>query len=380
MEILKVKFTDLNGLHKLIAADLHQAIERVLARGRFINDEEVRSFEEEFASFCQARFCVGCDSGTAALHTALWALGIGAGDEVLTASHTFVATAEAIIHAGAKPVFVDIDEETYLIDPEKIEEKITERTKAIVVVHLYGQPVDMDRIMYVARRHELWIIEDSAQAVGAAYKGRPVGTLGDIACFSFFPAKNLGALGDAGAIVTNDSKLAEKCRKFVNHGRREKFIHEYVGYNYRLDELQAALLRAKLPYVKTWNEKRRNAILIYKNAFRERESLLGVVGLPKEYSGAYGVYHLFVVRVRERDKLREFLQEQGIEAGLHYPIPVHLQPAFSHLATPKDALPITEKIVNEIISLPLHPLLTEEEIHYVVRKIEEFSRKREGNK
>ncbi|MCD6384487.1 DegT/DnrJ/EryC1/StrS family aminotransferase [Candidatus Sumerlaeota bacterium] len=373
---MRVKFTDLNKLHQLIRDDLDRAISRVLECGRFIKGEEVRRFEEEFARFCQARYAIGCSSGTSALHTALWALGIGHGDEVLLPGHTFVATAEAILHTGATPVFVDIDEETYLIDPEKIESSITERTKAIIAVHLYGQPVDMDRLMYYARRHELWIIEDATQAAGAAYKGRSVGILGDVACFSFHPAKNLGALGDAGALVTNDTEIAEKSRRFVDHGRKEKYIHGFVGHNYRMDELQAAVLRVKLQHIKIWNEQRRSAVLRYKNALQDRPFLFGRLVLPKEYPGSFGVYCLFVVRTKERDRLQHYLQEYEIETGIHYPVPVHLQPAFKEITLPKGALPITEKIVKEIISLPLHPLITEEEILYVIDNIEKFFKNR----
>lgn len=375
---MKVKFTDLSKLHKLIKADLDRAISRVLESGRFVKGDEVRKFEEEFAQFCQARFTVGCSSGTSALHTALWALGIGPGDEVLLPAHTSVSTAEAILHTGATPVFVDIDEETYLVDPEKIEASITGRTKAIIVVHLYGQPVDMDRLMYYARRHELWIIEDATQAAGARYKGRSVGTLGDVACFGFDPTTNLGAFGDAGALVTNDPEIAERSRMFVDHGRKEKYVHQFVGYNYRMDELQAAVLRAKLNYLKIWNEQRRSAVLRYKNALQDRPSLFGRLVLPKEYPGSYGVYCLFVVRTRERDQLRVHLDKCGIETQIHYPIPLHLQPAFKEIGLPAGSLPITEKMVKEIISLPLHPLITDEEIIYVIDNIEKFFRTHPG--
>ncbi len=369
---MKVKFTDLKRLHDSMKRELGNAIERVMQSGRFIKGDELKNFEKEFAAFCNARFCIGCDSGTAALHTALMALEIGAGDEVITVSHTFIATAEAITHAGATPVFVDIDEDTYLIDPQKIEEKITDKTRAIIVVHLYGQPVEMDTVTAIARQHELMIIEDAAQAVGAKYKGKAVGTLGDVGCFSFFPAKNLGACGDAGALVTNHPAIAEKAAMLVNHGRKEKFVNDLVGYNYRMDELQAAILRAKLPHVVSWNELRRSAVLNYKNAFKEKSGLLHLVRLPKEYPGTYGVFHLFVVQVPDRDGLRSFLDDKGVETGIHYPVPVHLQPAFAHLPYPEGSLPVTEKICSHILSLPLDPFITPEEIHYVVDCIAEY--------
>jgi dTDP-4-amino-4,6-dideoxygalactose transaminase len=370
--MMKVPFADLKELHKTIEPEIQNAVSRVLESGRFVKGPEVRKFEEAFAAFCKARHCVGCSSGTSAIHTALWALGIGEGDEVLVPSHTFVATAEGIVHAGAKPIFVDIDEETYSIDPDKIKEKITERTKAIVVVHLYGQPADIDNILYVARQHELWIVEDAAQAVGAIYKGRPVGVLGDVACFSFFPGKNLGAMGDAGAIVTNDTTLAEKSRMFIDHGRKDKFVHEFIGYNYRMDEIQGAVLRTKLPHLKLWNEVRRNVVLSYRNIMQDKPTLYGKIILPKEYPGTYGVFHLFVIRAKERDKLRTYLLEHEIETGIHYPLPVHMQPPFMEGDQPTTSLPVTEKVCDEILSLPVHPLLTQDQISYVVDTMEQF--------
>lgn len=369
---MKVKFLDLTRLHKSIEAELQSAMNKVLTSGKFLQGEELQKFEEEFASFCRAQYCVGCDSGTAALHIALLALGIGAGDEVITVSHTFIATAEAIVHTGATPVFVDIEPETFLIAPDKIVEKITPRTRAIIVVHLYGQPVDMERVASVARCHNLWIIEDAAQAVGAEYNGKKVGTLGDVACFSFFPGKNLGALGDAGAIVSDNPRVAELSRMLINHGRKEKFIHQLPGYNYRLDELQAALLRVKLPYVTEWNERRRNVVRLYREFLETYPDVSELIKFPKEYSGAKSVYHLLVVRAKQRDELRKFLSLNGIETGLHYPIPLHLQPAFQNLGYKEGDLPVTEEIVREIISLPLDPLMTETEIEYVCKKIKEF--------
>ncbi len=369
---MKVKFLDLTRLHKSIEAELQSAMNRVLASGKFLQGEELQKFEEEFASFCRARYCVGCDSGTAALHIALLALGIGAGDEIITVSHTFIATAEVIVHTGARPVFVDIEPETFLIDADKIIEKITPRTRAIIVVHLYGQPVDMERVASVARRHNLWIIEDAAQAVGAEYNGKMVGILGDVACFSFFPGKNLGALGDAGAIVTDNPRIAELSSMLINHGRKEKFIHQLPGYNYRLDELQAALLRVKLPYVTGWNERRRNAVSLYRKFLENHPDVSEVIKFPGEYPQAKSVYHLLVIRAKQRDELRKFLSLNGIETGLHYPIPLHLQPAFQNLGYKEGDLPVTEEIVQEIISLPLDPLMTETEIEYVCKKIKEF--------
>lgn len=366
---MKIKFLDIAGLHKTIEKELYAAIMRVVESGRYVKGTEVRAFESEFAEFCKARFCIGCSSGTSALHAALWSLGIGHGDEVLTVSHTFIATAEAIIHAGAQPRFVDIDEETYLLDSERIQERITEKTKAIIVVHLYGQPVEMDAIMRIARQHELWIIEDAAQAVGATYHGRPVGTLGDIACFSFFPGKNLGGMGDSGAVVVNDDKIADNIRMFVDHGRKDKYVHDFIGYNYRMDEIQAAVLRAKLPHLRLWNERRRNIVQSYRKHILEHPELLEHIVLPREYPETYGVYHLFVIRTEERDRVREFLHSQGIETGIHYPVPVHLQPPFLVTGEPVESLPVTEKIANQIISLPLDPLMSEEQVLYVIEML-----------
>ena len=371
---MKIKFLDIPGLHKTIAEELHEAIMRVVDSGRFIKGPEARAFENEFADFCKSRFCIGCSSGTSALHSALWSLGIGQGDEVLTVSHTFIATAEAIVHAGARPRFVDIDEETYLIDPDRLKERITRTTRAIIVVHLYGQPAEMDSIMSIARQHELWIIEDAAQAVGAAYHDRPVGTLGDIGCFSFFPGKNLGAMGDAGAVVVNDERLADRIRMFVDHGRKDKYVHDFIGYNYRMDEIQAAVLRAKLPHLKLWNERRRSIILSYKNHIHEHPGLLEHILLPKEHPRTYGVFHLFVIRTQQRDKLREFLNSHGIETGIHYPVPLHLQPPFLENGEPVESLPVTEKIAQQIISLPLDPLMSEEHVVYVIEMLERFFR------
>ncbi|MCX7766023.1 MAG: DegT/DnrJ/EryC1/StrS family aminotransferase, partial [Candidatus Sumerlaeia bacterium] len=266
----------------------------------------------------------------------------------------------------------DIEAETFLIDADKIAEKITPRTRAIIVVHLYGQPVNMERVTAVARQYNLLIIEDAAQAVGAEYNGKMVGTLGDVACFSFFPGKNLGALGDAGAIVTNNNQVAEVSRMLINHGRKEKFVHDLAGFNYRLDELQAAMLRVKLPYVNSWNERRRKAVNLYRQFLEHHPDMREVIKFPEEYPGTKSVYHLLVIRAKQRDELRKFLTSNGIETGLHYPIPLHLQPAFQYLGYKEGDLPVTEEIVREIISLPLDPLMTETEIEYVCTKIKEF--------
>ncbi len=287
-------------------------------------------------------------------------MGIGAGDEVITVSHTFIATAEAIILAGARPVFVDIDPDTYLMDVQQIEARITPHTKAIMPVHLYGQTVDMDPLMELAGRHGLKVIEDACQAHGAEYKGRRAGGLGDAAAFSFYFSKNLGAYGEGGFITTNDDDLAHKVRMIRDHGSERRYYHDLIGWNARLDELQAVVLRAKLPHLEAWNEARRS------HAARYNELLNGLpVTTPVERSGNRHVYHLYVIRVSDRDRIQAYLKEHGIGSGIHYPVPVHLQKAMAYLGYQAGDLPVTERIVEEILSLPMYPELNDEQISFI---------------
>ena len=357
-----IPFVDLKAQYDSIKEEIDEAIQSVLNNTSFIMGEELKKFEEEFAQFCDVKYAIGVANGSDALILALRACGIGEGDEVITVPHTFIATTEAISNVGGKVVFVDIDPKTYTIDITKIEEKINERTKAIIPVHLYGQPADMDAIMKLAKKYNLKVIEDAAQAHGAEYKREKVGSMGDVGCFSFYPGKNLGAYGDAGAVVANNEEIAEKVRLLRNHGRiTKKYEHEIEGYSSRLDNLQAAILRVKLRYLNKWNEGRRE------NAKKYSELLSNVDGVITPYEADYAkhVYHLYVVRTENRDKLREELKSKGIATGIHYPIPLHLQPAYSYLGYKEGDFPITEKASQEILSLPMFAELGDEQIERI---------------
>lgn len=364
----KIPLIDLQAQYLLIKEDIQEAISRVLESSQFILGKEVEAFEQEFAHYCEARFSVGVNSGTAALHLALLALGIGPGDEVVTVSQTFVATVEAICWVGAKPVFVDIEEDTYNLNPSQLQSVITRKTKAIIPVHLYGHPADMDPILKIARQKKLWVIEDACQAHGALYKGRRVGGLGDAACFSFYPGKNLGAYGEGGAVVTNRPELATRIRKLRNHGGLEKYSHEMLGMNARLEGIQAAILRTKLPYLDRWNNLRRRHVSEY-NALLQKSCLR----LPKESPYVKSVFHLYVIRAPRRDELNAYLNRQGIGSIIHYPIPNHLLPCFKGLGYRKGDLPVTEKVSEEVLSLPLYPELTKEQIQTVADSIKSFN-------
>ncbi len=365
----KINFVDLKRQYQSIEEEIGLAINRVLEKTNFILGDEVDKFEQEFADFCQIKFCVGVASGTDALFLSLKALGVGPGDEVITAPNTFIATTLAISLTGARPVLVDINRETYNIDTAKIEEKITTRTKVILPVHLYGQPAEMDKILSLAQKHNLRVLEDACQSHGAEYHDRRVGGLGDVAAFSFYPAKNLGAYGDGGAITTNDSNLAEKIRILRNYGQQPKNHHLIKGFNSRLDTIQAAILRVKLQYLDQWNEARRT------NAQTYNKLLAGLeVITPEEINGVKAVYHLYVIRNKKRDALIKFLLERKIDVGIHYPTPIHLQPAYQDLSYKIGDFPVAEKAVQEIISLPMFPELRIDEINSVVDAIKEFLR------
>jgi len=311
---------------------------------------------------------VGVSSGTAAVHLALLAAGVGPGDDVITTAHTFIATAEAISHTGATPVFVDVDSQTYNIDPNRVEDAITPRTRALVPVHLYGQPAPMGALREIANRHSLLLIEDAAQAVGAEYQGTRCGALGDLACFSFYPGKNLGAYGDAGAVSGNDELLLAKVAKLRDHGRTTKYEHDEIGYGERLDGLQAAILLAKLPHLEDWTEARRSHARLYNELLADCD-----VQTPFESPDVRHAYHLYVIRTSRRTAMLEHLQSKGIGAGIHYPIPLHRQPAYVKQGHGKLSLPVTERVTGEILSLPMYPELTREQIEYVTSAVREVA-------
>jgi dTDP-4-amino-4,6-dideoxygalactose transaminase len=363
-----IESIDLKREFQEINEDINSVISRVLCGGNFILGEEVTKFEEEFSKYVGSKFGVGVNSGSDALFLALKAIGTGLGDEVITVSHTFISTVDAISRNGAKPIFVDIDPETYCIDTTKIEERITSRTRAILPVHLYGHPAEMDTILELARKYDLAVIEDTCQAHGAEYRGRRVGGIGDIGCFSFYPTKNIGAYGDGGIAVTNNEEFAEKIRMLGNYGQSEKYYYDFIGANSRLDEVQAAVLRSKLKYLNEWNERRKRASKIYDNLLRE-----SVVIVPTEKDDMKHVYHQYVIRNKKREKLKQRLLEKGIQTQIHYPIPVHKQKAYLDLGI-NVKLPITERICKEILSLPMNPWITDGELEFISDSINNISR------
>jgi dTDP-4-amino-4,6-dideoxygalactose transaminase len=364
---MRVDLVDLGAQYRSIREDIDGAIQRVLDNTSFILGDEVKQFEAAWAAHCGAGGAVGVSSGTAAIELSLRALGVQPGDEVITASHTFIATAEAVTNVGAVPVFADIDPATFDIDPNHVEDLITDRTRAILPVHLYGQPADMDALMEIADRRGLWVIEDAAQAHGAEIGGRRVGSIGHLACFSFYPGKNLGAYGDAGAVTGNDPAVLDKIRRLRDHGRTTKYEHVEVGYAERIDALQAAILAAKLPHLEAWTEARR------RHADRYVELLSGAdVEVPTERDGMRHVYHLFVLRSQRRDALLEHLKTAGVMAGIHYPIPLHRQPAYLALGYGDVSLPHTERAAAEVLSLPMYPELTDEASAFVAETVRRF--------
>jgi dTDP-4-amino-4,6-dideoxygalactose transaminase len=349
--------------YQTIKSEIDAAIEGIVTKSAFVGGEAVRNFENDFASYCEAKACVGVGNGTDALYLTLRALGIGPGDEVITVAHTFIATAEAISMTGALPIFIDIKDDTMLLDPALIEPAITPRTKAIIPVHLYGQSCDMDAIMETARKHGLKVVEDAAQAHGGRWRGQRVGSIGDAATFSFYPGKNLGAFGDAGAVVSQDEDLIEHIRMLANHGRLEKYTHKMEGVNSRLDGLQAAILRVKLRYLDDWNRKRQQIADAYKELLTQP-----AIVLPTVHENAEAVWHLFVVQLAERERLQSLLKEEGIATGVHYPVPLHLQPAYEHRRSMFE-LPATERAAREVLSLPMYPELKQEQIEAVCNAV-----------
>ncbi|PYU40169.1 MAG: erythromycin biosynthesis sensory transduction protein eryC1 [Acidobacteria bacterium] len=363
----QVPFVDLAAQYSTIADEINETTSRIIQKADFILGREVRLFEEEFAAFSEARYAVGVDSGTSALELALRAYDIGPGDEVITAANSFIASALAISHAGATPVLVDVDPFTHTIDVTGIERAITSRTKAILPVHLYGHPAHMDPIRQLAEQHGLIVIEDACQAHGARYKGRRAGSLGHAAAFSFYPGKNLGAYGDGGMVVTNDADIRKRLEMLRNYGQEEKYHHLTQGFNRRLDTLQAAVLRVKLKYLEKWNAARRWQAELY------HRLLAGTaLVLPSEAVGAQSVWHLYVIRTEHRDKLKEYLASRGIAAGIHYPVPIHLQPAYKNLGYKRGSFPVTEQYAQRILSLPMYAELTPELIEYVSKTILTF--------
>ena len=357
----QVPFVDLQAQHATIAAEVQAAIRDVLERADFILGEEVGRFEEEFARYIGTRHAVGVGSGLAALELALRAYGIGPGDEVITAANTFIATVLAIIAVGAQPVLVDADPATYNLDPAALGAAITPRTRAIIPVHLYGQPADLEPILALARRHHLVVIEDAAQAHGATYDGRPAGNWGDAGAFSFYPAKNLGAYGDAGMVVTNDAAIVGKLRQLRNYGQRVKYEHVIAGTNSRLDTIQAAILRVKLCHLDQWNAARQEHAAAYDSLLEE----LPVIR-PVRLEKAVHVYHLYVIQVDGRDHVQESLRARGVATGIHYPIPIHLQEACAHLGYRRGQFPVSERAAGRILSLPMYPEMTRAQREHVV--------------
>ena len=364
---MKVPFLDLKAHHAPLTEEFDRAIREVIESSAFAGGPFVEKFEEEFASFCGSSYAIGVGNGTDALWLALLALGIGEGDEVITVPNTFIATAEAITYCKARPVFVDVDQDTFTMNPAELEKSLTQRTKAIIPVHLFGQPADMDPILEFARANGLFIVEDAAQAHGAQYKGRKAGTIGDAGCFSFYPGKNLGAFGEAGAVVTNDPELPKQMQMLRDHGQSRKYYHSTMGWNCRMDGIQAAILSIKLRHLDEANSLRRKHALEYNQAFAGIDEVL----TPLEAKYARHVYHVYAVRVQERDATLRHLQEQGVGCAVHYPVPIHLQEAGRNLGYTKGAFPIAENLADEFLSLPMFPELTEEQIEYVARCVSE---------
>ena len=365
---MNVPFVSFKPMEKELDSDLRAAFERVYTASWYIEGKEDEAFEKAFAKFCHTQYCVGAGNGLDALMLALKALGVGKGDEVIVPSNTYIATALAVTYVGAAPVFVEPDIRTYDIDPTRMEEKISSKTKAVMPVHLYGQPCDMGPIMAIAKKHSLFVVEDCAQAHGAAYRGQVTGSFGDAAGFSFYPGKNLGALGDAGAVVTNSKEIADKARALGNYGSDYKYHHIYQGNNSRLDEMQAAFLSAKLPHLDRMNEERRRIAKCYLEGITNPEIILPFV---PDY--AVPVWHVFAVRTKKRDKLAAYLADKGIFTNKHYPIPMHMQDCYKELNIPQGALPIAEEISATELSLPMFYGMTDEQTAFVIDCINKFS-------
>jgi len=364
MANIKVPYLDLKAQYQSIKPEIEAVLARVLESGQFVLGPEVVVFEQDFAAYCGTTECIALNSGTSALHLALLAAGVGPGDEVITVPFTFVASVAAVLYTGARPVLVDIDPRSFTMDPAAVEAAITPRTKAILPVHLYGQPADMDPIIDVARRHRLVVIEDAAQAHGAKYKGRAVGSIGDLACFSFYPGKNLGAYGEGGAVTTNNVEYARTIRMLRDWGQDRKYHHTLRGYNYRMEAFQGAILGVKLRHLDRWTECRRAIVQQYNSQLADCD-----VRIPAEMPWAHHVYHVYTIRADDRDALQAALTAEGIQSGIHYPVPVHLQPAYSDLGYGAGAFPQSEKAAREVLSLPLYPELSSKSVTEVVNAV-----------
>jgi dTDP-4-amino-4,6-dideoxygalactose transaminase len=398
---MQIPFLDLKTPHRELEEELVEVFRKCLRDASFVGGFQVQAFEEEFAHFCETRYCVAVHSGTDALRFALMAAGIGPGDEVITVPNTFIATTEAISQTGATPAFIDIDERTYNMDPNKLEDYLKKRykekgarkkkklaplalrlapkPKAIIPVHLYGQPADMDTIREIAERYGLIVIEDACQAHGALYysekekQWRKAGSMGLAAAFSFYPGKNLGACGEGGAVTTNNEEIAQKIRMLRDHGQAKKYYHDFEGYNGRLDTIQCGLLRIKLKHLQGWNEKRRHHASLYSELLtRNSEHVTRNIIIPFEPPWSKSVYHLYIIRTQRRDDLQKYLADNGINTGLHYPIPLHLQNAYSNRGFKRGDFPVTEKVASEILSLPMFPQLSEGQTLYVAETIKQF--------
>lgn len=364
---MKVPFLDLKAQYESIRGEVSEAIQQVLDKTAFAGGPFVAKFEQEFAAYCGTACCAGVGSGTEALWMALLSLGVGPGDEVITVPDTFIATAEAVSYCGARPVFVDVEETTYNMDPRLLEKAITKKTKAVIPVHLFGQMADMDSIVETARKRGLFVVEDASQAHGAEYRGRKAGTIGDVGCFSFYPGKNLGAYGEAGAVITNNPDIDKKIRMLRDHGQAKKYYHQAIGWNARMDGLQGAILSVKLKYLDRWNEGRRAHAKTYTDLLSR---VKGVV-TPVEAEFAKHVFHVYAIRVKERDSLINSLAAKDIHCGIHYPISLHLQEAYRALGLGAGAFPVSEKVQGEFVSLPMYPELTMEQIRTATLAISE---------
>ncbi|HMN18780.1 MAG: DegT/DnrJ/EryC1/StrS family aminotransferase [Ignavibacteriota bacterium] len=374
---MNIPFLDLKANYNSIKSEVNAAIQQVLDNTAYILGASVQNFERDFSAAHQVKYCLGTSSGTDANHLVLWGLGIGAGDEVIVPANTFIATAWGATLCGATPVFVDCDPETYNIDPAKVEKAITKKTKAIVAVHLYGQSADLDPLIDIAKKHNLILVEDAAQAHLAEYKGKLVGGLTEAASFSYYPGKNLGAYGEGGAVTTNNEALYNKIKKLREHGQSQKYYHDILGHNYRMEGIQGAVLEVKLKYLSKWTDARRSVAAKYNEGLKNFAKVI----TPKEASYAKHVYHLYVIQLNDgsleksnqlRDKLKDFLTQNGVNVGLHYPIPLHMQECFKNLGYKKGDFPNSEKIAEAGLSLPMFPELTDEQINYVIEKIKEF--------
>jgi len=365
--MFKIPQADLKAQYETIKDDILPALQDVCESTQFVRGKYAKAFEESFAKYCHTEYAVGVGNGTDALYLTLLALGIGAGDEVITSPFTFTATGEAIYWTGAKVVFADISPANYTIDVNQIEDKITDKTKAIIPVHLYGHPADLDGVIGIAKKYDLKIVEDAAQAHGAFYNGRRVGSFGHAACFSFYPGKNLGAYGDAGGVVTNDVKIAENVRKLGDHGSSKKYHNDMMGFNSRLDGMQAAVLSIKLKHLDAWNHRRREITLFYNAAFQD----VAGIETPQESEWAQSVYHLYVVQVNNRDAVKQKLNDAGIGAAIHYPTPLHLLEAYEFMRLGRGSFPVAERAGDRVMSLPNYPEMTDEMLDYVVEKVKE---------